>query len=263
MFEAILQGILQGITEFLPISSSGHLIFLQYVLGQEANKDFITGLHLATCIAVLIYFHKRILKLIRNGLFNKNINDKEVKKDKQLLKTIITGSIMTIFIGIIIKITKVEDIFNNLFSVGIASIIFSILLFLTVTRLKTKKQLISTKDALLIGSSQMIAALLPGGSRFGITLTVALLLGLKNKLALEYVFFLSIPAIFFSSINEIIFDNNITLNLEFVVSFISAFISGLFSIFLVQQIKRRKIISMITIYRILFGILCIFLHFTL
>lgn len=263
MLNAILQGFIQGITEFLPISSSGHLLAIQHLLEQDIDKDFITGLHLATGLAILFYFHKKIFKLIRSLIkFKERKFNKKIKKDIELIKSLILSTLITIIIGLIIKLTKLEEIFNNLLSIGISSIIFSILLYLSFIKHKNLKNKITIKDALIIGASQMLAALFPGASRFGVTLTTCLVLGINKKKSLEFVFFLSIPVIFLASLQEIL-TQNLTINLEFIIAFLIAFLTGILAIFIVQQIIKKLVINFFTIYRILFGLFCIYLNFTL
>lgn len=265
MLNAILQGFIQGITEFLPISSSGHLLVIQHLLtSNNIDKDFITGLHLATGFAILWYFHKKIFKLIQSLIkFKERKFNKKIKKDIELIKSLALSTLITIIIGFIIKLTKLEEIFNNLLSIGIISIIFSILLYLSFIKHKNLKNKITTKDALIIGASQMLAALFPGASRFGVTFTTCLLLGINKKKSLEFIFFLSIPVIFLASIQEIFTQNLAIINIEFTIAFLIAFFTGILAIFIVQQIIKKLMINFFTIYRILFGLFCLYLNFTL
>lgn len=228
VFEAIVQGIVQGITEFLPVSSSGHLLISQHILGvKENNLFFNIMLHIGTLIAVLAVYYKTILKLIAafftliGKLFTGKLNLKKIKKSEQMVSNIIIG-LLPLFLlflplpGISSNVKQIaEELSNekNIIIVGISLITTSVLIYkgIHVKRYSTFKNVkyddhhknaicdgkgkISFLDALWIGITQFIAAIFPGISRSGSTLSVGLMRGISKQDALDYSFILGIPAI--------------------------------------------------------------------
>ena len=217
--QVILLGIIQGLTEFLPVSSSGHLVLLQNLFGfSEPELLLDISLHIGTLFAVCIVFSKeirsilltvlRIPGLIRSseGISSLIAENEQVK----ILVLIIAGSIPTAILGLFFR--KIADqIFGNVCIVGIMLLLTGTLLWFTRQaglRNRNLKQ-VAIKDALIIGLAQGIA-ILPGISRSGSTISTALFLGVNREVAGRYSFLLSIPAILgalimgidFSSVNE-------------------------------------------------------------
>ena len=188
---SILLGIIQGLTEFLPISSSAHLVFAEQLLKLSANirLSYSAFLHLGTTIALLIFFGKRIIQII-GSIFAKPTIEK--RNNLLLILYIIIGSIPAGIIGLLFK-DKIEITFANPIFPAIFLIFTGLLLFATQFSQAKEKKLNFTL-ALIIGIAQAIA-LLPGISRSGATIATALLLGLNSFEAFEFSFLLSIPAI--------------------------------------------------------------------
>ncbi len=206
LVEAIILGIVQGLTEFLPVSSSGHLVLLQQLLGlKEAELFFDVSVHLGTLVAVLIVFRKeikniiiallRLLTLVRqkNRMWSQIESDPELK----MALLIVIGSIPTAFMGF--AFSHIADrLFASVFIVGLMLMVTGLLLWLT--RWKTKRSQpidrdrLTPKNAFLIGIVQGLA-IIPGISRSGSTISIGLLLGINRELAARYSFLLSIPAI--------------------------------------------------------------------
>lgn len=203
-FHAIILGILQGVTEFLPVSSSGHLVLMQNLLGfKEAELLFDICLHVGTLIAVIFIFYREIISIIQTmfklpHLIRTSGSVKilfKTNQDVRIALLIIAGTIPTGILGFLFN--KIADrIFGETWIVGIMLLITGTLLW--ITRLVNHKGRVISgmhiKDALLIGLIQGMA-IIPGISRSGSTISIALFLGINREVAGRYSFLLSIPAI--------------------------------------------------------------------
>ena len=202
ILESIFLGMVQGLTEFLPVSSSGHLVFFQSLMGlKEPPIFFDVMLHLGTLLAVVIYFRKDLLKIfegIGSTLRGKEKDREEVK----LFLLIILATIPTGLMGILFK-----DWFESFFSkprlVGGMLLITGLILWLTRLAKKEGRPLnrMGWFDAILIGISQGVA-IIPGISRSGATISTGLLCGLEGNLSGKFSFLLSIPAILGATLLE-------------------------------------------------------------
>jgi len=202
--EAIVLGTIQGLTEFLPVSSSGHLVLFQNLFGmQEPELLFDICLHVGTLAAVLIVFYREILEILTalvqfpgrlksaGGLRNLCAGDKSIR----MALLIVVGSIPTAVIGLLFK-EITDQLFGSIAIVGCMLLVTGTLLWLT-RRIRSQGRPIERtllKEALIIGIVQGLA-ILPGISRSGSTISVALFLGVDRKVAGRYSFLLSIPAI--------------------------------------------------------------------
>ncbi|GMT42057.1 MAG: undecaprenyl-diphosphatase 2 [bacterium] len=196
--ESAVLGIMQGLTEFLPVSSSGHLVLMQAFLGlTDPMVFFDVLLHVGTLAAIVLVYRKDIWTIVRQSIMavaarGKNLNE---LPGAWFLLMIIAGSVPAGVIGILFE-NLFEELFASTFSVGFFLLITGVLLFSSRkagTGVKTDAA-ISVKDALLIGFAQAMA-ITPGISRSGATIAIALLLGVKRESAAKYSFLLSIPAI--------------------------------------------------------------------
>lgn len=237
MLKYIFLGIVQGLTEFLPVSSSGHLVILQNILGiKEGGLALSLILHLGTAFALIIFFFKDILRLLRNI---------------KLLSLILIVSIITGLIGILGK-----DFFESLFSaprrVAIALIITGVILIVTKKFMDAKRNNLTIKDALVLGFTQAIA-IIPGISRSGITISTLLFRKIDRETAFKFSFLVSIPVIFGAALLEakkIKFVLNAGI-INFAVGFMFSLVSGLIALWLI-----KIIISRAKLYY--FGFYCIF-----
>lgn len=196
LIKYIILGILQGFTEPLPISSSGHLVLFKNLFNTNMLTDvnFEIIVNFGSFLAILIIFWKDIIKLVTaffGYIFNKK-KRKEYQKDFKYCMLIIIGSIPVGLAGVLLK-DKIDTLSGNMFMLGIAFFITSIMLFL-VKNSKGKKEDhdITYKDAIIIGLLQMIA-LTPGISRSGTVLVGCLLCGLSRNASLKYTFMLYFP----------------------------------------------------------------------
>jgi undecaprenyl-diphosphatase len=185
LLQAVILGIIQGITEWLPISSSGHLVLAQYFFGLEESLAFDVMLHLGTLVVLFIFFRKQLTELALGIL-------KGDKKSIKLFTMIIIATIPTALFGFFFK-DLLESLFNNILFAGIGFIITAIWIFASVYPKKKNKEL-GYMHAFLIGCAQAIS-IVPSISRSGATIATALLLGVKKEEGAEFSFIISIPAI--------------------------------------------------------------------
>jgi len=202
--QAILLGVIQGLTEFLPVSSSGHLVLLQNIFGlNEPEILFDISLHIGTLLAVCIVFFPEILSILKAllglpMLIKTSGGMKQLYQDNEPVRMatlIVAGSIPTAILGLLFH-KVVDQIFGSVWIVGLMLVITGALLWLTRHfRIKGRPlQRTGIKDALVVGLVQGLA-IMPGISRSGATISVALFMGLDREVAGRYSFLLSIPAI--------------------------------------------------------------------
>jgi len=223
---AALLGLVQGLTEFLPVSSSGHLVVFQNWLQEEKTPViFDLVLHIGTLLPIVWVYRQTVLDLLKGVL------TKPLAPENRLALWIILGSVPTALIGILF-----EDLFEQIFHTPkmVASAFFVTGSFLFATQYLSKGERdegqMTWKDALLIGAVQGLA-ITPGISRSGSTIAIAMLLGLKRDLAAKYSFLLSIPAIvggFILKMDELTIDANTLPSLG--VGFVVSAVSGLFAL---------------------------------
>lgn len=235
--QAIWLGLIQGLTEFLPVSSSGHLVLGQSVLGlKEPVLLFDIFVHVGTLAAVFVVFRSDILSMLR-GLW---ATDREGRMGRRLLFLIAVGSVPTAALGFFFK-----DLFESLFAsttaVGVALLITGF--FLLLTRLApTGRHTLQTTGpmrALIVGLAQGLA-ITPGISRSGLTISVGLLLGIERRLAAHYSFLLSIPAILGALLLQIVhWDPQTEVSVSTLVTGgVVAAVSGYFALNILLRVVR-------------------------
>ena len=240
-FEAFLLGIVQGLTEFLPISSSGHIEISKVILGSSFDKNegllFTIILHFATSLSTMFFFRKDIIDIFK-GLLTKKWNE-----SKKFSLSILISMIPAVFIGLLY-----EDFINSLFNgslILVAAMLYitGLLLFLS-DFLKLKKKEITYKNSFIIGLAQAIA-ILPGISRSGATIATSVIMGIDREKAARFSFIMVIPSIFGSMFKSMIdYDFNLeSFNiLSLLIGFISAFITGLFACkWMIRLVKSSKL----------------------
>lgn len=246
IWEAILSGILQGASEFLPISSSGHLVLLHHYFGyKHPQLLFDIFLHLGTLLAILVYFRKDIWLVLT--------------KEKNLLLLILIGSVPTGIIGFLYE-PFFKQAFDNIKLVGFMLIVTAFVLFCGDFAARLKKHHPGSKPklgfgkALIIGTMQGIAAL-PGLSRSGLTISTALICQARKREAIRFSFLLAIPAIIGALVFELRNLNDIKTILipQVIAGTFAAFLVGLVAIYyLIQAIINDKL-SLFGIYCLLIG----------
>ena len=252
--DAFLLAIIQGITEFLPISSSAHLIILSYILEISSNLFYDVSLHLGTLIAVCAYFKNEI-----KDTFNQ-INVQKSIFSNNLLTNLFISSLPTLFLGFLF-VNFIDNNLRNTLVISFTTIFFALVLWIATLRAPRKNELaeISLNEALIIGLAQSIS-LIPGTSRSGITISAGLLLGLDTKTATKFSFLMSIPTIGAIAAYQIL-----SLDLGNLVSYIQFNVLGLFVSFLVAYFTIDIFMKFIEkigflpfiIYRLVLGMLLV------
>ncbi len=250
--------LIQGITEFLPISSSGHLILLpSFTNFPDQGLLIDVSVHVGTLLAVIIYFFRDSLSILKG--FSDLATGNRHSVPAQLTKFLIWATIPVIILGLILKITDIIDLLRNIKVIGWTMIIFGIFLYLA-DRFSFSKKInlnYSIKEALIMGLWQS-AALIPGTSRSGATITAARILGYKRKSAARIAMLMSIPTILASGSLEIIdvwhkvdFNHFNDAIIVICLSFIFAFLTLTIMMRLLNSISFTPYV----IYRILLGVL--------
>ncbi|ROL61165.1 undecaprenyl-diphosphatase UppP [Bacteroidetes/Chlorobi group bacterium ChocPot_Mid] len=274
IIEAIILGLLQGLSEFIPISSTAHLTIAGQLFGlinsehPEHWTAFLAVVQLGTLAAVLFYFSKEIrtipIDFIKENLSKNRVNFKSQSHNSKMGWYIILGSLPIATIGLALKDMIEGSITKEMSVIAISLIVLAIILFIAEKTAKFKKGIenVTWVDALIIGFAQCLA-LIPGSSRSGTTITAGLFSGLKRETAARFSFLLSIPAIFgsgllefYQSLKYITTDDLIALTIAIIVSAIS----GYFSIAFLLKFLKTKSTLIFVIYRIILGtIILIFL----
>ena len=251
IIQAIIIGLVQGLTEFLPVSSSSHLVFIQQILGVSEPLAFDVLLHLGTLIAVISYFWRDIIQMII-AFFSSLIDlfkgrfISEIKKDpyKKLTWYVIIATIPVGIIGYLFNST-IESVFTGISIPAFFLLVTGFILYFSQRMNSGEINLknMGLKETILIGCSQA-CALLPGLSRSGTTLAVGLFLGLDKEFAAKFSFILSIPVILAAAIYELK-DVSLGGSVEltaWITGFIVAVISGYLAIkFLLKLIEERNL----------------------
>lgn len=243
-FEALILGIIQGLTEFLPVSSSGHLELGNYFLGTESENNllFAIAVHGATALSTIVVFRKSILELLA-GLFKFSWNE-----ETQFIVKIAISMIPVGIVGVFFE-DQIEGFFaGNIILVSSMLAVTGILLLFTHYS-KTREGSVSFKTSLIIGISQALA-ILPGISRSGATISTALLLGIDKSKAARFSFLMVLPPIlgasllkFIEFIKTPIAESNSLETVPLTIGFIAAFISGLVACqWMINIVKRGKLI---------------------
>ncbi|MEE8575779.1 MAG: undecaprenyl-diphosphate phosphatase [candidate division Zixibacteria bacterium] len=234
-FDAIILGILQGLTEFLPVSSSGHLVLTQALLEvKQPGVSFEVIVHLGTLVSVLVYFRAKLWLLIQS------VYKREMSEERRIIGFLILGTIPAGLAGLLFK-DFFESAFSSPFLTSTMLIVTGVILLATRLRKMPNGDLKRT-STILIGLGQAMA-IMPGISRSGSTIAVGLLAGVKPALVAEFSFLLAIPAIGGAALLN--FDELISTDVEFLgpylVGAVCAFLTGLVAVYLVlAAIKRGR-----------------------
>jgi undecaprenyl-diphosphatase len=259
VIQALVLGLVQGITEFLPISSTAHLLVTTKILGWEelGSKDYVDAIQFGSVIAVIIYFWRDITGVLTGGFAGIARQDWE-NQDVKILAGIAIGTLPALIIGFVFK----DFIPDTTIAIAIMSLVMATALFLAERYGSRKRGFdrLEIKDGLLVGLAQTIA-LLPGASRSGSTLTAGLFLGLERETAARFSFLVGLPVLtlatlykslkIFQAFKEHLLPDNIVLLL--VVGMISSFVFSYLSIAFLLNYLKTKDTTIFTIYRYIFG----------
>ena len=266
LFDAIILGIVQGLTEFLPISSSAHLRIIGEFLpsAEDPGATFTAITQIGTELAVLVFFWKRIVRIV--GQWFRSLTGAVPRNDPDARMgwIVIIGTIPIGVLGFLFQ-DVIRDTFRNLWLVAIVLIVFGLLLGAAdaLGRRTREESDLTYRDGLLLGLAQSLA-LIPGVSRSGATTTMGLALGFTRTAAAEVAFLLAVPAVFGSGLYELIHairepGSAVFTGVETAVATGIAFVVGLAVIaFLMQYLKRGSFLPFV-IYRVVLGIVLIIL----
>ncbi len=240
LLEAIILGIIQGLTEFLPVSSSGHLELAKALMGNEQLPDesllFTVVVHFATAMSTVVVFRKDIAEIFR-GLFQFKNNDA-----LQFSLKIIVSMLPAAFVGLVFN-DEIEALFSGQVLLVGAMLTITALLLLFADRATRSEKSVSYSNALVIGVAQAIA-ILPGISRSGATIATSVLLGIDRAKAARFSFLMVVPLIF-GKIAKDLLDGGESLAMNgqasvYLVGFVAAFLTGLFACNLMISLVKRS-----------------------
>jgi undecaprenyl-diphosphatase len=269
IIESIILGIIQGITEFLPVSSTGHLTLAGKLMGliSDAHPEnwtsFIAVIQLGTLAAVLIYFREDIKNIVTaftvENLFERK-RYREQSLNSRLGWLIIIGTIPVVVIGLLFK-HQIEGVFTkNLYVIAVSLIALAVLLAVAEKAASHRKGIaeLGWVEALVVGIAQAFA-LIPGSSRSGTTITGGLFMGMNREAAARFSFLLSIPAVFASGLLELYQAVKMGIDsagaVSYAVATIVSGISGYFAIDFLLTYLRKNTTFIFIYYRIVLGIL--------
>jgi undecaprenyl-diphosphatase len=262
IIKAIVYGLIQGLTEFIPISSTAHIRVIPALLGwKDPGAAYTAVIQIGTLIATLIYFRSDISHMIKsviNSVRQKNFNDYYTRLSIML----IVGTIPISVFGLLLK-RFIESEARGLYIVALSLIILAVILYIAEKVSKKQKEItdISYKDGFIIGLAQTLA-LIPGSSRSGVTITAGLLCGLKRDVTARFSFLLSIPAVLLSGLFELYSEREALLKANafslLIATIVSAIVGYIAIAFLISYLKKKSNLVFV-IYRIIIGIIILIL----
>lgn len=263
ILHAIILGVVQGLTEFLPISSSGHLNVFPWIFNWEMLSDGMdVALHIGTLLALVIFFFKDWIKLLKAGY--KKVVKKEDSNDGKIFWYLVAATVPAGILSLILdKISDAiigNDISFQMSIIALALIVMGILLYIADKKSKstTNYENISLKQAILISASQAIAAAFPGVSRSGITMTTARFLKVDRESSAKFSFLLATPITLAAVILDL---SNFTFDLALILGILASFITGAIVIKFLMDYLKKGSFKVFAIYRIIFGAIILGLYF--
>lgn len=255
VFKAVILGIIQGIAEFLPISSSAHLILFPYLFGWgESSLAFDVALHFGTMMAVLVVFFKDWWNLFVGAI--KDVKEKKKSTNGKIFWYLVVATIPAALVGLLLDDVVENVIRNNIWVIAIALAVMGVLIYVGDRWAKKhyKKEVkfedISLKQALLVGVSQAFAVI-PGFSRSGTTILAGRLMGISKEAITKFTFLLSVPVICGATILKV---GDLVFTKEVIIGIVSSFAMGIVSIkFLLNYIKKHDF-SVFAFYRVILAI---------
>jgi len=255
IIEALILGIVQGLTEFIPVSSSGHLLLIGEIFSfDHTSFGFELALNLGTLLALLVYFHNDLIELARNLYKN---------KDYKLVILLLVSTIPALVVGGLFS-SHIEGYFRNPF-ISVSALIVVGITMIFVDRLKGSRKInsITYGDAFFIGLAQVVA-FIPGVSRSGITIVAARFLKITNEQAARYSFLMAIPIVSAALAKLFISSEGASVSgslAPLLVGIFAAFISGLFAIKFMIKFLQNNGLKLFGVYRIIFAIVVLLLLF--
>ncbi|HZK85514.1 MAG TPA: undecaprenyl-diphosphatase UppP [Desulfosporosinus sp.] len=251
VIHALIFGIVQGLGEFLPISSSAHLVLVPWLFGwEDPGLTFDVALHMGTLFAVILYFWKDWVKLFKAAL-RKGASD-----DKRIFWYLVVATIPGALFGLALE-KKAETVFRSPLLIGIMMIVMGILLYFADKKSEIRTlNTMTLKEAIWIGLSQALA-IIPGVSRSGSTMTTARFFNLTREEAARFSFLMSTPIIMGAGVLKLRHLTMASINLPFSVGVITSFVVGISSIsFLLKYLKKNNF-GLFVGYRFVIGVIVI------
>ena len=267
IFQALILGIVQGLTELLPVSSSAHLNLFPWIFGwNEISPSFDVALHIGTLFAIVLFFFKDWVNLIKGG-YNQVIKKKKSTDGKIfwyiVISTIPTGILCLVLDKLSEKLIEklattfsVQEKLIEMFMIAIALIVMGIILYVVDKKSKSEVEYkdITFKQSLWIAMSQAIAAAFPGVSRSGITMTVGRGMGLKRESVAKYSFLLSTPVIAAAALVDL---KDFVFSPAFFMGILASFIVGVLVIKFLLNYLQKGSFKVFSIYRVILGLFVI------
>lgn len=261
IYQSIILGVVQGLTELLPISSSAHLFLIPWFFNWQIPESFDVALHFGTLLAIGIFFFNDWINLIKGGY--KTAVKKEKNPEGKLFWYIVVATIPGGIIGFILD-KYAEGILTKPLIIAIALIVMGIVLYIVDKKSKNKTDYenLNFKQTFLIGLSQSLA-FIPGVSRSGITMTTGRLLGVKREAAAKYSFMLSGPIVLAATLFKLkdFIDYFLVADIigitAFIIGVLTSFIVGVFVIKFLLEFLRKGSFKIFAIYRIILGMVVI------
>lgn len=260
LLQAIILGLVQGLTEFIPVSSSGHLLLLHHVFGiQEVGLGYDVALHIGTFTALLLFFHKDVRDLVRSLILGKGPKAK-------LAKIVALGTVPAVIAGMLLQ-TTAETVFRSPQLVCISLVVMAVIMLVAERYASSRNgakavERVTFRQGLLVGLAQAIA-LVPGVSRSGSTITAGLFAGLDRVTATRFSFLLSLP-ITFGAILKFMYDGDTVQQVRedpalFVVGIVTAFLSGVVAIRFLLRFVAKHPLNIFAYYRLALAAIAIVL----
>lgn len=265
LLHLLIIAIIQGITEFLPVSSSGHLILLPNLTGMEDQGQVIdVAVHVGTLAAVVLYFWADV----RVGLAGipRMLSGRIDTPGAKLAFLLVIATLPVILFGLCLKLTGIDDMMRGIEVIGWTMLLFGVLLYWVDQKGPTEKTETdwNLQDALIMGAWQAVA-LIPGTSRSGITITAARQLGYSRHDAAKLAMLMSIPTIFASGAllsAEVIAEADTTLARDGAIAAGFAFVAALFALSLMMRLLRSVSFTPYVIYRVILGAILLTIAYT-
>ena len=257
IFQAVVLGIVQGLTELLPISSSAHLNLIPWIFGWNITESFDVALHFGTLLAIGIFFFNDWIELIKGGY--KQVVKKEKSTEGRMFWYIVIATIPGGIIGFLLDHFIGEALGSMYLLIAFALIIMGIILYVVDKKAPTKTEYkdMTLKQTFLIGLSQALA-FIPGVSRSGVTMTTGRLMGVSRESTAKYSFMLSTPIVLGATFYKF---KDFVFSIPFVIGVIVSAIVGMIVIkFLLDYLKKGSF-KIFAIYRVIIGIAVIAIYF--
>lgn len=256
IIQSIILGIVQGVGEFLPISSSAHLVLVPYLFGwEESGLAFDVALHFGTLLAVLAIFFKDWWNLFMGAV--RKVTKKEDSTENKMFWYLVIATIPGALVGFILD-DVIENVFRKqIWLIALALAVMGVLIYIGDKwaskhyKKETSFEKISLKQAFIVGCSQALAVI-PGFSRSGTTILTGRLMGISKEAVTKFTFLLSVPIIFGATILKV---GDLTFSIEVVVGVLTSFVVGVLSIkFLLSYIKKHDF-SVFAFYRVILALI--------